>query len=137
MKKIIFVGLILMIIVLSGCELFEKKEYQISEISPEKTDLEYNKNNDRLRIYYTIVNDAELTLNSKIEIKLNETCFDRINDKEVGDIPPKKSTRTYSDIRLRYRAPESCVGNSYDILITLKDVNGKILDSQPVSIWIV
>ena len=112
-------------------------DHKISNISLDKTDLNHNVNRDSLNIYYNIENNGDFTLSPKIEIKLNETCFEKIHDDDFDDLPPNQKLRTYTQVYLKWNTEEECIGKSYDIFIILKDVNGKILDSKKVSIGIV
>lgn len=137
MKKLIIILSILFVIFLTGCEQISPKQYVLNSVSLEKTDLSSNERYDNLRIFFGVENKADLTLNSKIEIKLNESCFEVVSDKELGDIPPKQSVRSYITISRRYSLPNNCIGKLHDVVIKLKDVNGKELDSKTLQIGIV
>ena len=137
MKKIIPIVLLLMLTFITACEVIQQNDYSLVDISREKTDLDHNERNDNLRIFFGVSNNADLTLNSKIEVLLNEDCFSKIQEKELGEIPPHETIRSFVTIKTDYNLDDECVNKPHEVTLVLKDVNGKILDSEIVSIGIV
>ena len=135
-KTIVVLSFLILLIIISGCNVFYNP-YYLTEVSLEKTDIQHNMQNSNVKLFFSVRNDEELTLKSKIEIDLNKNCFNEIKPKELGEIPPKNSIRSFLDISLVWNLPETCVGKSHNINLTLKDVNGKKLDSKFVTLGIV
>lgn len=121
---LVFYLLVILILAISlfGCLFYQTNNYELSNV-------DIFEGSEDIKISYTIHNNAELTLVPKIKVELNETCFKKIADKEMDEIPPKQSVRTYITIN---PINEKCYGNEYEIILSLEDINGKILDKETV-----
>ena len=132
--------IILVIIIIVFCYGYiinSDEGYKFSDVNLEKSDLDHSERYDSIKIIFSIQNNADLTLTPKIEVKLNESCFGMIADKEMDEIPPKQSVRSYITVSLISNPPKRCVGKKYQITLYLKDVSGKELDKEIVSLGII
>jgi len=129
-------GLIVLLIMLSGCYA-GINSFNLLEVTPEKRDLDHSVRSDSMKIVFSVLNNGELTLTPKIEVKLNETCFSRVNDRELDEIPPKQSIRTFVTVSLKGDIPETCEGKEFFVKLYLKDINGKELAKENIPIGII
>jgi len=143
---LIFCLFLSLILLLNGCfALLEAKHYYLDNIQVEKPNLRGDVvPTDVTKIFFDVVNSGKTTLLSKIEVELNETCFNRVNPKELPQITPGYK-RTSIDISVRNygyshgdSAIKECTGKKFKVKLILKDVNSEsTLDDKTVDISIV
>lgn len=124
----VLVGLILL---LTSCQEITSSQaqdkYQIVNVEPEKRYIDFGKNT---RIFFEVINNAETTLVSRIETKINNSCFSIVEDKGLDGIPPGQKTSSYVYINSQsgdYGYKENCKGEAFKVSLILKDISGKIL----------
>ena len=90
----------------------------------------------RIKLFYEVENKGDLTLISKVSIKTNETCFYETDEKELNEIPPSKTEKSYVYIESRSNRNlrETCFNRTFDILAELMDTNGAMLDSNIIQV---
>lgn len=143
---LIFCLFLSLILLLNGCSLLKEPErYYLNNIEIEKPNLRGDiVPSDTTKIYFDVINSGEITLLSKIEVELNESCFNRVSSKELPQIITGYK-RTFIDISVRnYGYPygdstiKECIGKKFKVKLILKDINSeKSLDEKTLDISIV
>ena len=134
MKEIIIFSALLMILV-SGCDT--SYYYPIENPNTDKKNIGFN---EETRLFFDVKNGAQTTLTAEVEVKINDTCFFESRDKELGEISPGKTIRSYVVIMSRANYDnrlDSCNGQVFDVAIIIKDISGKVLNSKVVEVGIV
>jgi len=131
-KPIIFL-MIAVLILLAGCTTFY---YKIDKFEPEKPNMGFN---EQIKLYFDVTNSAGTTLVAKSEFEVNNTCFNKISDKEIGEIAPGKTIRSFVFLNSKDRSniDSLCNGGAFSIKMTLLDVNGKELNTATTEVGIV
>ena len=132
-------------LLLGGCDEVPVTEYQLDSIYVDPVDISINSDSLRSRLCFDIKNNAKTTLVSQIEVTFDDIgkkCFNKIETKKMGEIPPKDKKHSCIDLTLKYfdrrdETKEECREKSISIEISLQDVNGLELDKGTVPIGII
>ncbi len=126
---------ILLIMFLFGCTT--RDYYPIKNVNPENQNIGFG---EETKLFFDIENKAKTTLTAEVEVEIDETCFREIQEKELGEISPGKTLRSYVLVRSNenYNGRlDSCNGEVFEIKILVKDISGRLLNSETKTIGIV
>ena len=135
-----------LLLLLAGCQEGResspvKPKYEIINIEPESRYIDFGKST---RIFFEIVNNADTTLVSRIETRINNSCFGMVEDKGLDGIPPGQKISSYvyiNSLSERYSGDynynkENCKGEAFKVILILKDISGKMLVSTETEVAI-
>lgn len=123
-----------LLVFIGGCE---DQYYPINNLNLENENIGFGQNT---KLFFDITNNLETTLLAKVEVQINESCFEKIQEKELGEISPSKNVRDYVVIRSKMNSRnslDSCNNQIFIVELLLKDINGKLLNSKTTIIGIV
>ncbi len=138
---------IVLLIMMFGCSVVQpikKDAYELKGVYVDPKDIKVSYNNVRSsNICFDIVNNALTTLSPRIELSVDENCFETPRIKEMGTIAPGNELHSCLEVYIPYDSYRdedyrvSCQGKKYQINMSLQDVSGTELKGEIVSVGII
>ena len=130
--------LALLVLLLGGYISFEAftKTYDLQNVEAEDKNIGMNQITE---IFFDVSNNDDLTFLGKIELIANKTCFNSPIENPLPEIQPHSTISSSINLRTEYNIQnrlDSCLGRPYSITLKLRDVSGKLLDEESISIRI-
>lgn len=131
---VIFIILLVIITFLVANVWTSSHPYKLDNVNLGDLNIPFRSGN--VDIYFDVVNNADTTLISKVEVKVLEdvnNCFREPYEKELPQIKPKSQNNRYSvSLQTSYNSnkEDECENKSFVVSLKLKDSFGKVLDEE-------